>query len=100
VARTGTDGADLFDAEAAGGVFAGKGGRDLYVLEAGDGPVTVADFAPGTDKLVFVGFDKEDITTTAAPAGGPPGLVVAYGDNGTVFLAGVAALAERDLVFA
>ncbi len=99
VARTGTDGADLFDAEAAGGVFAGKGGRDLYVLEAGDGPVTVTDFAPGTDKLVFVGFDKEDITTTAAVSG-PPGLVVAYGDNGTVFLAGVAALAERDLVFA
>ncbi|MBD0272545.1 MAG: hypothetical protein ICV73_11520, partial [Acetobacteraceae bacterium] len=98
-ARTGTDGADLFDATAAGGVFTGKGGRDLYVLDAGDGEVTVTDFAAGTDKLLFIGFDREDVSMAAATSG-PPGLAVHYGEAGTVFLAGVAALGERDMVFA
>jgi hypothetical protein len=99
VAEVGTDGADLFDATAAGGVFTGKGGRDLFVFEEGDGQATVTDFASRTDKLVFVGLDREDVTTAAATSG-PPGLVVHYGDGGTVFLAGVSALAERDMVFA
>ena len=101
VVKTGTDGADMFDATEAGGVFTGKGGRDLFVFDAGDGYVTITDFASRTDKLVFVDFDKEDITTKAADAG-PPGLLVTYGgeEGGTVFLAGVTSLAARDLVFA
>ena len=42
---------------------------------------------------------SSDIATEAATSG-PPGLVVHYGDAGTVFLAGVSALADRDMVFA
>ena len=61
------------DAGAAGGVFTGKGGRDLFVFEEGDGQVTITDFASKTDKLVFVGLDKADVTTEAATSG-PPGL--------------------------
>ena len=101
-ARTGTGGADLFDAGAAGGVFAGGGGRDLFVLDAGDGRVTVTDFAPGTDKLVLVGFDAAEVATAQATEGAAAGLLVSYGgqDGGAVFLAGVDALAHRDLVFA
>jgi hypothetical protein len=98
VAKEGTDRADLLDATAAGGVFTGKGGRDLFVFEAGDGQVTVTDFASGTDKLIFVDIDEEDVTTAAATSG-PPGLVVHYGDGGSVFLAGVSALVDRDLAF-
>jgi beta-glucanase (GH16 family) len=99
VVAAGTDAADLFDATAAGGVFTGKGGRDLFVLEDGDGRVTVTDFAPRTDKLVFVGFDRADVTTAQATEGGAAGLLVTYGGDGTVFLAGVAELGARDLAF-
>ncbi|MBD0274632.1 MAG: hypothetical protein ICV73_22215, partial [Acetobacteraceae bacterium] len=101
VVTAGTDASDLFEATAAGGVFAGGGGRDFYMLEAGDGPVTVTDFAPGTDKLMFVGFDKSDLSVSNDTEGGASGLLVHYGDaGGTVFLAGVASLADRDVVFA
>jgi hypothetical protein len=101
VVEAGTDGADLFDATAAGGVFTGGGGRDLYVLEAGDGHVTVTDFASRTDKLVFVGLDKEDVASAAATRDGAAGLLLTYGGgDGTVFLAGVSAMAARDMVFA
>ncbi len=97
--KEGTDRADLFDVAAAGGVFAGKGGRDMFVFEAGDGQVTITDFAPGTDKLVFVGFDDEDVSSAKATEDGASGLLVTYGDSGSVFLAGVSALADRDLAF-
>ncbi len=97
--RVGTAGADLFEAGPSGGVFTGKGGRDLFVFEAGDGQVTVTDFASRADKLVFVDLDRADVTT-AATASGPPGLMVHYGDNGNIFLAGVSALSDRDMVFA
>jgi hypothetical protein len=69
VAKTGGDGADLFEATAAGGTFTGKGGNDLFRFGAGDGDVTVTDFARGADKLVFAGFERADITT----APGHPG---------------------------
>ena len=101
VVKAGTAGADLFEAEAAGGVFTGGGGRDLFVLEAGDGHVTVTDFASSTDKLVFVDFDREDVAADQAIEGGVAGLLVSYGgdEGGTVFLQGVTALAARDLAF-
>jgi hypothetical protein len=98
-AEEGTDGTDLFDVTAAGGVFAGKGGRDLYVFEAGDGRVEIQDFEPGTDKLVFVGFDEEDVSAAESTEGGASGLLVTYGDGGGAFLAGVSALGSRDLTF-
>ncbi len=102
VVRTGTAAADLFEAEAAGGVFTGGGGRDLFVFEAGDGHVTVTDFASRTDKLVFVDLDRADVATAQAAEAGVAGLLVTYGgeDGGTVFLQGVTALAARDMVFA
>ena len=96
----GTDGPDLFEATPAGGVFTGGGGRDFYMLEAGDGPVTVTDFAPDTDKLMFVDFDREDVAVTKAAEGGASGLLVNYGDGGGVFLADATALADRDMIFA
>jgi hypothetical protein len=96
----GTDGPDLFEATPAGGVFTGGGGRDFYMLDAGGGQVTVTDFAPGTDKLVFVGLHREDVAVAQAAGGGAPGLLVTYGDDSGVFLAGIAALADRDMVFA
>ena len=64
-----------------------------------DGPATITDFASKTDKLVFIGFEREDVTTAAATSG-PSGLVVSYGDDGSVFLAGVTSLAAKDMVFA
>ncbi len=102
VVETGTAGADMFDATEVGAVFTGGGGRDLFVLDAGDGPVTVTDFASKTDKLVFVGFERADVSTAAATQGGKAGLMVAYGgeDGGTVFLEGVASLAAKDMIFA
>ncbi len=99
VVQVGTDGADLFDAEAAGGVFTGKGGRDLFVFEAGDGHAVITDFASRTDKLVFVDLDAADVAMAKATEGGVSGLMVSYGEGGTVFLAGVSALAARDWAF-
>ena len=97
--KTGTSGADLFDATEAGGVFTGGGGRDLFLLEEGDGHVTVTDFASRTDKLVFMDLDAADVSSAAATQGGVAGLLVSYGDTGTVFLAGVTSLAARDMAF-
>ncbi|CAA9264916.1 MAG: macromolecule metabolism; macromolecule degradation; degradation of polysaccharides [uncultured Acetobacteraceae bacterium] len=99
VVQAGTAAADLFDATGAGGVFTGGGGRDLFVLERGDGHVTVTDFATRTDKLVFVDLDAADVSSAAAAQDGQQGLLVSYGDAGTVFLAGVASLAARDMAF-
>ena len=100
VVQAGTAAADLFDATGAGGVFTGGGGRDLFVFEAGDGPVTVTDFASRTDKLVFIDLEPEDVGTAAADQDGTAGLLVSYGDAGAVFLAGVTGLAAKDMVFA
>lgn len=100
VAEVGTAGGDMFDATEAGGTFTGGGGRDLFVFEAGDGHATITDFASRTDKLVFVDFDKADVATAAATEGGVSGLLVSYGEAGSVFLAGVENLAVRDMVFA
>ena len=101
VTKTGTDGADLFDATAANSVLTGKGGRDLFVFDAGDGDARVTDFATGTDKLVFVGFERADLTTAKATQGGVAGLLLTYGDeDATVFLAGVSALGAKDMMFA
>ena len=101
VVRAGTAAADLFDATEAGGVFTGGGGRDLFVLEAGDGHVTVTDFASRTDKLVFVDLDRADVAAAQATQAGVAGLLVTYGAEGdTVFLQGVTALAPRDMAFA
>ncbi len=100
----GTAGADLFDVGEAGGAYTGGAGRDLYLFEAGDGHAAVADFASRADKLVFIGFDREDVALQAAAEDGTDGLLLTYGDGadggGTVFLAGVAALADRDMIFA
>jgi hypothetical protein len=98
---SGTAGNDLFDADAAGAIYTGGAGRDVYVLDAGDGPVAVTDFASGTDKLVFVDFEAADVSTAAATEDGVAGLLVTYGgeDGGTVFLQGVSALADKDLAF-
>ncbi len=98
---SGTAGNDLFDADAAGAIYTGGAGRDVYVLDAGDGPVAVTDFASGTDKLVFVDVEAADVSTAAATEDGVAGLLVTYGgeDGGTVFLQGVSALADKDLAF-
>ena len=100
VAKVGTDGADLFDTTAANSVFTGKGGRDLFLFDAGDGHATVTDFATGTDKLLFLGFERADIAAAKATQGGVAGLLLTYGeDDATVFLAGVSALGAKDMVF-
>ena len=100
---TGTAGADLFDATPAGGSFTGGAGRDLFVFDAGDGHSTVADFASGTDKLVLIGFTAADVAEAQATEGGHAGLLVTFGDGaahgGSVFLQGVAALADKDAIF-
>jgi hypothetical protein len=86
VVRVGGDGADVFGATAAGGTFTGKGGRDQFHFSAGDGDVTVTDFASGTDKLVFLGFERADIATAKATQGGVSGLRVTYDGDSDVFL--------------
>jgi len=99
----GTAGPDLFDATPAGGSFAGGAGRDLFVFDAGDGHSTVADFASGTDKLVLIGFTAADVAEAQATENGHAGLLVTFGDGaahgGSVFLEGVAALADKDAIF-
>ena len=100
VVKTGTAGADVFEATAAGGVFTGGGGADRFRFGAGDGHVTIKDFASRTDKLEFVGFDAADIATAKATQAGVSGLMVSYGDEGTIFVAGVSALAAQDMLFA
>jgi hypothetical protein len=49
---------------------------------------------------VFVDLDAADVSSAAAAQDGVQGLLVSYGDAGTVFLAGVASLVARDMVFA
>ena len=101
VTKVGTDGADLFDATAADSVFTGKGGRDLFVFDAGDGDATVTDFAAGTDKLIFLGYERAEVAAAKATQGGVAGLLLTYGDDdATVFLAGVSALGAKDMMFA
>ena len=56
-------------------------------------------FASNADKLVFIDMERADVTAAAGSQGGVAGLVVSYGDAGQVFLAGVTALAAKDLAF-
>jgi predicted xylan-binding protein with Ca-dependent carbohydrate-binding module len=101
VTKVGTAGNDLFDATAADSVFTGKGGRDLFVFDAGDGDATITDFATGTDKLLFIGYERADVAVAKAPQGGVSGLLLTYGDDhATILLAGVSALGAKDMMFA
>ena len=73
----------------------------LVVLRVLVHPPHVVDAAAGQEgKLVFIDFDREDVSTAAATQAGTSGLLVSYGDTGQVFLAGVSALAAKDMVFA
>ena len=80
---------------------AGGAGRDTFILDRGDGHVTIQDFTSGADRLKFIGFSKADIHTTAATEGGVAGLLVTYDAEGdSIFLAHVSNIGAGDMLFA
>ncbi len=97
---TGSKANDLFYAGSGGGDFTGGAGRDTFILDRGDGHVTIQDFTSGADRLKFIGFSKADIHTTAATEGGVAGLLVTYDAEGdSIFLAHVSNIGAADMLF-
>ncbi len=82
-------------------VLTGGAGEDTFLFSPGDGADRVADFTPGTDRLVFEGVASGALKASAATVGGVVGLSISYGTAGdSVFLAGVTALSAGDIVIA
>jgi hypothetical protein len=68
----GHGGADLFDVAEAGGTFTGGGGRDLYVLEAGDGPRHGDRLRQPHGQAGVRGLRHADVAAAQATEGGVP----------------------------
>ncbi|TDH64607.1 hypothetical protein E2C06_01295 [Dankookia rubra] len=80
----------------------GGAGKDVFGFNLGDGPDWVANFASGTDKLLFGGgLTLANITMAPMTLAGVSGLGVQYGPGVTdvVFLEAITALAADDITF-
>lgn len=98
---TGGSQGDLFSIGSGGGNFTGGAGADHWFVQPGAGHAYIGDFAPGEDALTFVGRAAAGLTVAAATEAGLAGLVVTdAAAGGSVFLAGVGALAADQFVIA
>ena len=82
-------------------VLSGGAGRDSFVFEAWDGRDRITDFRPGTDRIILKGIEPETVWVNPArdPAG-VQGLEVDYATGNAIFLPGVSALGQGDILFA
>lgn len=79
-------------------ILAGGAGADTFVFNRGTGSDVIQDFTPGTDTLLLRGTTRAQIGIEPGYYDDAPGLLLSWQD-GSVFLTGVAAVQERDLVF-
>ena len=72
----------------------------ILIFAAGDGADRITDFASGIDRIMFKGIDATSLKATLGTFGGVAGLSIGYGTQGdTLFLSGITALKQGDLVF-
>ncbi len=91
---------DILRGGAGNDVLTGGAGADTFIFAAGDGADRITDFASGIDRIMFKGIDATSLKATLGTFGGVAGLSIAYGTQGdTLFLSGITALKQGDLVF-
>jgi Ca2+-binding RTX toxin-like protein len=96
----GTAGHDIINGKAGNDVLTGGAGADTFIFRPGDGADRITDFASGTDRILFKGIDPASLKAFKATEGGVSGLKLSYGSGSdSIFLAGVTALKQGDLVF-
>jgi Ca2+-binding RTX toxin-like protein len=96
----GTAAADVIRSPAGNDVMTGLLGADIFVFTRGSGADRIADFTPGTDRLLFEGIAPSTVKVMPTTVAGTAGLLVTFGPgDDSVFLANVAKLAAGDLVF-
>jgi hypothetical protein len=111
--QVGTAGDDSLAAGAGGDTLVGGQGNDFLIagagvdvfeFAAGDGEDWISGFTPGVDRLSFgAGILSSDLTFIGTPHEGVEGLAVFYSPANPghfVFLAGVTALQNGDLILA
>lgn len=93
-------GDDLIAGGQGNDLIAGGAGADTFVLNAWDGHDRVLDFTPGLDRIMLRGIAPGTVwVNPSRDAAGLPGLEIDYAAGQSVFLPGLASLAEGDLVF-
>jgi len=98
----GGEGNDTLAGAGGNDVLFGEAGRDSFLFAPGLGLDLVADFTPGTDRLLLQGFGLSGFEQVLALArDAPGGVVLDLGPGDALQLAGVAkaALAAGDVVF-
>jgi hypothetical protein len=87
-------------ADGLGATFSGTAGKDVFAVQHGDGDMVIANFATGTDKLQFEGFDKTKMHIVGVSEGGVSGsLVIFDAEAENVFLPHVTNLTTADMLF-
>ena len=72
-------------------ILAGGADADIFIFRAGDGTDIITDFAPGEDRLLFVGFSGADLMAVLDGATEFDGSAHLSYTGGTIILIGVAA---------
>jgi len=85
---TGNDGIDIHGKVAA-----------TIAVAPGDGQDSVTGFVSGTSHLQLEGVDPATVSATATTQGGQAGTLVSYGAADSVFLSGVTALGDGDIIY-
>ncbi len=87
-------------ADGLGATFSGTAAKDVFAVQHGDGDMVIANFATGTDKLQFEGFDKTKMHIVGVSEGGVSGsLVIFDAEAENVFLPHVTNLTTADMLF-
>jgi hypothetical protein len=93
------DGDDTIIGGAGNDYIEGGAGADVFVHGRGDGPDSLGDFTPGTDRIEIRGYTQAEVAITTTTYADASGQLITFADNGHVWMPNVAADSTIDLVF-
>ncbi|MBP0446676.1 family 16 glycosylhydrolase [Roseomonas sp. SSH11] len=79
----------------------GGAGADSFVFDDWDGDDVITDFQPGLDRIILRGVQPGTVwANPSRDAAGTSGLEIDYGTGNAIFLPGINAISDGDIVFA